>query len=84
MGEHAAAEAEISAQVSLLWAEDFTAKLFCNLEFWLERLPQLTGLCEMTAIVIPNSGLEPFLITTNIFSRRDAQSVKKMLAKARH
>jgi len=26
---------------SQLWSEDFTAKLFCNVEFWLERLPQL-------------------------------------------
>jgi hypothetical protein len=23
------------------WSEDFTAKLFCNIEFWLERLPKL-------------------------------------------
>ena len=29
---------------SQLWSEDFTAKLFCNVEFWLERLPKLTGL----------------------------------------
>ena len=27
---------------SQLWSEDFTAKLFCNVEFWLERLPKLT------------------------------------------
>jgi hypothetical protein len=26
---------------SQLWSEDFTAKLFCNVEFWLERLPIL-------------------------------------------
>jgi hypothetical protein len=26
---------------SQLWSEDFTAKLFCNAEFWLERLPKL-------------------------------------------
>jgi hypothetical protein len=26
---------------SQLWSEDFTAKLFCNVEFWLERLPKL-------------------------------------------
>ncbi len=26
---------------SLLWSEDFTAKLFSNVEFWLERLPKL-------------------------------------------
>ncbi len=26
---------------SQLWSEDFTAKLFCNVEFWLERLPNL-------------------------------------------
>jgi hypothetical protein len=25
---------------SQLWSEDFTAKLFCNVEFWLERLPK--------------------------------------------
>jgi hypothetical protein len=24
-----------------LWSEEFTAKLFCNVEFWLERLPKL-------------------------------------------
>ena len=27
---------------SQLWSEDFTAKLFCNVEFWIERLPKLT------------------------------------------
>jgi hypothetical protein len=26
---------------SQLWSEDFTAKLFCNVEFWLECLPKL-------------------------------------------
>jgi hypothetical protein len=26
---------------SHLWPEDFTAKLFCNVEFWIERLPKL-------------------------------------------
>jgi hypothetical protein len=31
---------------SQLWSEDFTAKLFCNVEFWLERLPELIGSCE--------------------------------------
>jgi hypothetical protein len=35
---------------SQLWSEDFTAKLFCNVEFWIERLPILIGLCESTAI----------------------------------
>ena len=29
------------AFASQLWSEDFTAKLFCNVEFWIERLPQL-------------------------------------------
>jgi hypothetical protein len=38
---------------SQLWSQDFTAKLFCNVEFWLERLPKLIG----TANVTPNSGL---------------------------
>jgi len=28
---------------SQLWSEDFTAKLFCKVEFWLERLPKLIG-----------------------------------------
>jgi hypothetical protein len=28
---------------SQLWSEDFTAKLFCNVEFWIERLPKLIG-----------------------------------------
>jgi len=41
---------------SQLWSKDFTAKLFCNVEFWMERLPKLIGLCEITAIEIPNSG----------------------------
>jgi len=41
LGEHAAGEAEIPAQVSLLWPQDFTAKPFSNLQFWLERLPKL-------------------------------------------
>ena len=31
---------------SQLWSEDFTAKLFCNAEFWLERLPKLIGPSE--------------------------------------
>jgi hypothetical protein len=39
---------------SQLWSEDFTAKLFCDVEFWFERLPRLIGLCEITAIEIPN------------------------------
>ena len=26
---------------SQLWSQEFTAKLFGNIEFWLERLPQL-------------------------------------------
>jgi hypothetical protein len=43
---------------SQLWSEDFTAKLFCNVEFWLERLPKLIGLCEGAAIAIRNSGLQ--------------------------
>jgi hypothetical protein len=43
----------------LLWSQDFTAKSFCNVEFWFERLPKLIGLFEGSAIVIPNSGLDP-------------------------
>jgi len=54
---------------SQLWPEDFTAKLFCNVEFWLacppqlterrrERLPKLIGLFEGAAIVIRNFGLD--------------------------
>ncbi len=39
------------------WPEDFTAKLFCKVEFWIERLPKLIG----TANVIPNSGVTPTL-----------------------
>jgi hypothetical protein len=42
---------------SQLWSEDFTAKLFCNVEFWVERLPKLIGLREGAGITIPNSGL---------------------------
>jgi hypothetical protein len=29
-----------------LWSEDFTAKLFCTVEFWIERLPKLIGPSE--------------------------------------
>ncbi len=39
-----------------LWLEGFTAELFCNVEFWIDRLPQLIGLLENTAIKIQNSG----------------------------
>jgi len=28
---------------SQLWSQDFTATLFCNVEFWFERLPKLIG-----------------------------------------
>jgi hypothetical protein len=45
---------------SQLWSEDFTAKLFCNVEFWFERLPKLICPCASTTIVIPNSGLDRF------------------------
>ena len=45
---------------SQLWSEDFTAKLFCNVEFWMERLPKLISLRDNAAIDIPNSGLAPF------------------------
>jgi len=31
---------------SQLWSQEFTAKLFCNVEFWIERLPRLLGLAE--------------------------------------
>jgi hypothetical protein len=31
---------------SQLWSQEFTAKLFCNVEFWMERLPRLVGLAE--------------------------------------
>jgi hypothetical protein len=34
------------ALVSQVWSEDFTAKLFCNVEFWIERLPKLIGVSE--------------------------------------
>ena len=26
---------------SQLWSQDFTAKLFCDVEFWIDRLPKL-------------------------------------------
>jgi hypothetical protein len=35
---------------SQLWSEDFTAKLFCNVEFWIERLPKFVGFCDSAAI----------------------------------
>jgi hypothetical protein len=28
---------------SQLWSQDFTVKLFCNVEFWIERLAKLIG-----------------------------------------
>ena len=31
---------------SQLCSQDFTAKLFCNVESWIERLPKLIGFCE--------------------------------------
>jgi hypothetical protein len=34
---------------SQLWSEDFTTKLFCNVEFWLERLPTLIGVSESSS-----------------------------------
>ncbi len=40
------------------WAGDLTAKLVCNVEFWLERLPKLIGIRESGAIVVPISGLD--------------------------
>jgi hypothetical protein len=46
----------VSAFALPLWSEDFTAKLFCNVEFWLERLPKLIGLCDGAGVMIPNSG----------------------------
>jgi hypothetical protein len=46
---------------SQLWSEDFTAKLFCNVEWWIERLPRLIGLCESTVIAVPISRLDPFI-----------------------
>jgi hypothetical protein len=59
---------------SQLWSQDFTAKLFCNVEFWMERLPKLIGLCESTSIAIPNSGLDPFSdFTTRHLSGRSVR-----------
>jgi hypothetical protein len=40
------------------WSADFTAKLSCNVEFRLERLPKLIGLLAGAAIAIRNSGLQ--------------------------
>jgi hypothetical protein len=40
-----------------LWSYDFTTKVFCNVEFWLERLPKLIGICEGAVVMIPNCGL---------------------------
>jgi hypothetical protein len=33
---------------SQLWSQEFTAKLFCNVEFWIERLPKLLGASDNT------------------------------------
>jgi hypothetical protein len=43
---------------SQLWSEDLTAKLFCNVECWLERLPKLIGLFEGVSIAIRNSAFK--------------------------
>jgi hypothetical protein len=40
-GEHAPPEKRKFLRKSQLWSYGFTAKLFCNVEFWLERLPKL-------------------------------------------
>ena len=45
---------------SQVWSADFTAKLFCNVEFRLECALKLIGVFEGAAIVIPNSRLAPF------------------------
>jgi len=45
------------------WSQQFTAKWVCNVEFWLERVPQLIGLREISAMTIQNSGLGPFIDT---------------------
>ncbi len=34
-------EKQKSLRKSQLSPQDFTAKLFCNIEFWIERLPKL-------------------------------------------
>jgi hypothetical protein len=34
---------------SQLWSQNFTAKLFCNVEFWVERVPKLLGAYEDAA-----------------------------------
>jgi hypothetical protein len=31
---------------SQLWSQEFKAKVICNAEFWIERLPRLIGLVE--------------------------------------
>ena len=44
---------------SQLWSEDFTAKLFCTVEFWMERLPKLIGIRGNTSNVVQNSEVDP-------------------------
>jgi hypothetical protein len=34
------------AFASQMWSQEFTAKLFCNVEFWIARLPKLIGSSE--------------------------------------
>jgi hypothetical protein len=48
---------------SQLWSQDFTAKLCCNVEFWLERVPKVIRQCDRIAFKIPNSRLDPFIMT---------------------
>ena len=43
---------------SQLWLQDFTAKLFCNIEFWLKRLPRLIGLAETKRKMKPPVAVE--------------------------
>ncbi len=64
---------------SQLWSQDFTVKLFCNVEFWIERLPKLIGICESAAIVTPNSGLDLFSEdqNSNFLMRMDKNSPAK-------
>jgi hypothetical protein len=62
---------------SQLWSQDFTAKLFCNVEFWIERPPKLVGPLENIEIMSQNSGLDHVTRKRTCKSAEQAENHKK-------
>jgi hypothetical protein len=54
---------------SQLRSEDFTAKLICNVHFWIERVPELIGLYDNIAIAHRNSGIVRVSLRGALLSR---------------